>query len=131
MSLAAAERLRVLSLMGIDVYLPRQSATTVDAPAEACILIRLDRPKDALDAEQKRMLGNILKAVEWTGAFRQDDPQGDRAVLEIAFGVPGSGRAEATIEAAAVDRLAADEGLKRALWAQIKAELPRLRTLQP
>jgi hypothetical protein len=139
MSLAASERRRLLSLMDIDVYLPRADvagpAVVADPASTAsttpCILIRLDRPKHALDADQKRMLGNILKAMQWTGTFRQDDPQGDRAVLEIAFGVPASGKAEVSIETDAVDRLAAEDGRKRTLWIRLKAELPRLRTLQP
>jgi hypothetical protein len=77
------------------------------------------------------MLVNLVKAMQWTGAWRQDDPQGDRAVLEIAFGVPASGGAEVSIETDAVDRLARDPGRKRALWQRLKAELPRLRELQP
>jgi hypothetical protein len=130
MSLAASERLRLLALMDIDVYLPRGvAAASAVASAAPCILIRLDRPKADLDAGQRRMLGNLLKALQWPGAFRQDDPAGDRAVLEIAFGVPGSGLAEVTIETDAVDRLAADEGRKRALWSRLKQELPRLGSL--
>ncbi len=134
MSLAADDRLRMLARMGVDVYVPRAAsdgeASRKDS-AQACILIRLDRPKSALDQAQKQMLGRILKAMQWNGAFRQDDPQDDRAVLEIAFGVAASGCAESSVETDAVDRLVSDEGRRRALWARLKAELPRLRELQP
>lgn len=129
MTLAAAQRLRMLALMDIDVYVPRSAAS--GARPSLCILIRLDRAKSALSPEQRSMLGNILKAMEWNGEFRQDDPQGDRAVLEIAFGVPASGAAEVSVETDAVDRLVADNARKKLLWSRLKAELPRLRALQP
>lgn len=133
MSVAQAERLRMLALMDIDVYLPRSAGcgSLSAAHGPPCILIRLDRQKSELTAGQKQMLANILKAMQWSGAFRQDDPQGDRAVLEIAFGVPASGLAEVSVETDAVDRLAADDARKKTLWSRLKAELPRLKTLQP
>lgn len=114
--LASIRRRRVLAWLGIELYQRRRR--------RPCVLIRLDRPKQALSPDERRVLSRLLKALEWQGPFRDQVQEGERVVLEIALGVPASGRAERFVQGEPIDRLAVSEQARRALWQRIAPLLP-------
>lgn len=114
--LSGSDRRRLLALMGIEVYERR-------CPA-ACVLVRLDRPKQQLAPEERRVLARLLRALDWDGPFREQAQNGERVVLELALGVRASGRAERSVEGESIDRLRASEAARRELWRRIAPLLP-------
>ncbi len=114
--LSGSERRRLLALMGIEVYERRR--------LDACVLVRLDRPKQQLAPEERRVLARLLKALDWEGPFREQALAGERVVLELALGVRASGRAERSVEGEPIDRLSASEAVRRELWQRIAPLLP-------
>lgn len=118
--LPEGERRRLLALIGITLYERRLSPPS----RRSCVVVRLDRAKEDLTPEQRRVLSRLLKALAWEGAFRAEVPEDERVVLELALGVPASGRAERTVRGEPIDRLAESEGARRALWQRIAPHLP-------
>ncbi|GIX32823.1 MAG: hypothetical protein KatS3mg125_0779 [Lysobacterales bacterium] len=122
-ALPEAERRRLLALMGLTLYERRLSP----APPANVVLVRLDRPKQALTVEERRVLARLLKALEWEGPFRERAEAGERPLLELALGVAASGCAERSVEGDSVSVLAASAEARRALWRRLEPHLPLLR----
>lgn len=83
-ALPEAERRRLLALMGLTLYERRLSP----APPANVVLVRLDRPKQALTVEERRVLARLLKALEWEGPFRERAEAGERPLPSSLSALP-------------------------------------------